>query len=160
MTLKPPFPSIEPGLQQPLSPNELRALFAGIQENFDFIFGKFPIQGADLMVGTGWEKPTLLSSWENYEAEAGTFSNAFYRKGVDGRVTVIGLVKHPAAGAPSTTIFTLPEGFRPAKQLIFKGEDTGGTSRIDVAANGAVAYGGGSATVGYLSLSGISFYPA
>jgi hypothetical protein len=157
MPLQPPIPNIEPAYGEDLAPARLAEIFAFIQGNLDFLYGQFPLQQTNLAVGgaSNWIKPVLLNTWENYEAEGGTFANAMYRRGVDGRVTIIGLVKHTAAGANGTVIFTLPVGYRPSKQLLFND----GAKRVDVNSAGAVIYQGGEPTVSYLTISVPPFYP-
>lgn len=157
MTLTPPTPNITPPHGSELGPAELIEVLASIQRNFDYLWTQFPLDRSALATGgsNNWIKPTLLNAWENYEVEAGVFANAMYRKGVDGRVTIIGLVKHPTAGAVGSAIFTLPVGYRPAKQLLFYD----GNKRVDVAANGSVVCQGGEASPAYFSISIPPFFP-
>jgi hypothetical protein len=124
-----------------------------VQQALDAIAAAFPVQGK-------WQAPTFQNSWENYEV-AGTWIPAAYRKGMDGRVTIRGLVKH--AGATGTsTIFTLPIGFRPSKQLVFgpwcQTGAVGQPRRVDVASTGEVFVFAPAESVDYLSLN-LSFYP-
>ncbi len=55
-----------------------------------------------------WTAPTLQNSWVDFGSG---FAPAGYYKDPDGRVYLRGLVKD---GTDNATIFTLPEGFRPA----------------------------------------------
>lgn len=162
MTLQPPDPNIE------LPPNptaaDLVVFSKRLQRFMDFICLQFPIQLGNMATGgkSSWVAPILQNSWQNYE-EAGVYAPAGYRKGVDGRVTLRGLVKHP----PEVTAFTapvlvFPVGFRPGKNLIFSGiayrEGIGqGAVRVDVASDGSLVVGD---TGKYLYLSiNLSFFP-
>jgi hypothetical protein len=104
--------------------------------------------------------PTFQNSWVNYDAN--TWTPAMYWKDTTGVVHLQGLVR---GGALDTTIFTLPEGYRPLDGLIFIAPaHTGaayGYARIDVEGSGTVShYGIPSALThasAWLSLSGITF---
>lgn len=105
--------------------------------------------------GTGteevWTAPTLLNSWDNYDTA--TYAGAGYRKSAAGQVYLRGLLK---TGALGTVMFTLPAGYRPAKDLhlviaIFNGA----VGDIQVKANGDVYAYGTNAT--WTSLSNLSF---
>ncbi len=66
------------------------------------------------MPASPWIAPTLLNSWVNFgsgRVEAG------YRKFPDGRVEIRGAVKNGAS--PTSTMFTLPAGYRPSNRLDF-----------------------------------------
>lgn len=108
-----------------------------------------------------WKPAAFINSWAHYEA-AGGFMPCAYRKGRDGRVTIRGLVKHPGATGVST-IFNLPVGFRPSKNLIFVewGAVAGfepQAARVNVASGGEVGVELPSAETSYLTLN-LSFYP-
>ena len=62
---------------------------------------------------TGWIDVTFENSWVNYGGSI--WQDAQYRK-ENGWVYIRGLVKD---GTVNSAIFTLPEGFRPAKQEMF-----------------------------------------
>jgi hypothetical protein len=81
---------------------------------------------------TAWITPTLVNSWLNYGFG---FRTARYRK--IGDITYIeGLVK---LGATGTTIFTLPEGFRPPENMLWAGiTDPNVFARLDVMSDGRV----------------------
>lgn len=66
-----------------------------------------------LMEDTGWITPSFENGWINYDAAA--YQPARYRK-VGNIVYISGLVKN---GTPNQTIFTLPVGFRPLRNLHF-----------------------------------------
>lgn len=107
-----------------------------------------------------WQTPALLNSWLQYPG--GAFSQIAYRKDVIGRVSLRGLVTK-ATGASTTTILTLPEGYRPIDHVMFAVPDGlsslgGSVSRVDVQSDGNVIYRGGNSTVIYLALDVIGFW--
>lgn len=109
-----------------------------------------------------WNSATLLNSFTNYET-AGTFEEAGYRQGGDGRVQLRGLVKR-AAVTGTTVVLQLPPAMSPRKQLILDGwggaNGTVGSFRIDVTKAGEVVFfGDGVHNCEYLSLSKLGFYP-
>jgi len=84
----------------------------------------------------------------------------FYRK--DERVYLEGLITVTGSnpGPIGSTMFVLPDGYRPHASLIFDPNIEGTTpARVDVHADGTVVWNGDTTfTVGaFLSLSGISF---
>jgi len=95
----------------------------------------------------GWTVVGSLGGfWVDYGAG---FQGARYRITPDGTVHIQGLIKN---GTPPTTLFTLPAGYRPAKQLIFLTFAYGGAvGRLDVKANGDVYLASGSTV--YTSLA-------
>ena len=107
------------------------------------------------VVGTdsGWQVPTLGNSWVNFGAP---YQVARYRK-VSGWVSLEGSIKN---GTTSTTIFTLPAGYRPGDAQQFLGVSNAFTARIRVDNTGTVqvdayATGGNNAVV---SLDQVRFY--
>lgn len=110
----------------------------------------------------GWLEPTFENSWVNYSATAtggntgGTaeYAPAGYFKDPLGFVHLQGLVKNGTAGA---TIFTLPEGYRPAKSMIFKVVSNGGAANLWIHPDGSVDHASNSSHVGFFSLEGIYF---
>lgn len=114
-----------------------------------------------------WRTPTLTNSWVAYGSG---WPSAAYRVGNDGRVHLRGLVKNGSMGI-ATPIFTLPSGWGPeggsgGVGLIFNQvanvSGSTGFCRVDVVNDGRVGviqYGGGAGN-GYVSLAGISFFPA
>lgn len=110
-----------------------------------------------------WHSPIFNGSNQNYETN-GAFDMVQYRKLPDGMVVLKGLIKS-GAFIPNT-MFTLPVGYRPARNLIFlahavynSGGNVVGAFRVDVGSDGSVVntIASGSELL-YMSLSGISFY--
>lgn len=102
-------------------------------------------------VGTPNE-PVFGTSWQNYTG-AGSFQFAAYRKNPLGRVELRGLVERTAGVV--TTIFTLPQGYRPVRQEIFFTGGNTGAGRVDVMPDGQVIYNSGGTT--FFTLAGITF---
>lgn len=97
-------------------------------------------------------EPAFGTGWQNY-AGGGTFQLASFRKNPLGRVELRGLVARTAGAV--TTIFVLPQGYRPAKQeVLFTGGSTG-AGRVDVYSDGQVVYVSGGVT--FFTLSNITF---
>ena len=86
-----------------------------------------------------WTAPSLGSNWANY---GGVYQTVGYMKDSIGFIHVRGLVK--ATGAVSSTIFTLPTGYRPSLAHIFAinaYDDSAAAydhGRCDIDSNGAV----------------------
>jgi hypothetical protein len=89
--------------------------------------------------------------WTDYGFgyEAGSF-----HKDAGGRVHVQGVIRGGAWGL----LAGLPPGYRPAGRLIFSVNNHDEVTRVDVTADGSIAYSGGAASHGWVSLSGISFH--
>lgn len=83
---------------------------------------------------SGWIVATLGSSWVSYDGGA-TYAVPQYRL-LNGTVFVEGSMK---SGTTGTTIFTLPAGMRPAKQLQVLCVSVTGTATLQVASTGAVS---------------------
>lgn len=104
---------------------------------------------------TSFTTPALSSGWTNY---GGNYADCSYKKSAQGDVSIRGLIRNGTA----STIFTLPVGFRPTKQLIFmvpnqkSGSIAELNTRIDVKTTGAVdvVHMGSN---GWVSLDGIVF---
>ena len=77
-------------------------------------------------------------------------------KTAEGLVVLWGMVR---SGTTNTAIFTLPEGYRPAGQILHDTAANGALSRVDVFPTGEVRYISGG-TNAWLSLSGIAFMAA
>ena len=97
--------------------------------------------------------PTLSANWSNV---GGAYQTARYYIDPTGIVYLEGSIKKATAGVAGETIFTLPTGYRPSAQLSFAIDANGVYGKIDVKADGTVAYQAGTATVS-MSLSGINF---
>ena len=93
----------------------------------------------------------LFAGWSNL---AGYTPAAFY-KDKEGRVHLSGMVNFPSGPSSGTTIFNLPEGYRPNGRIVFSVLNSGVIGRLDVLANGNLSVFTGS--TGYMSLDGISF---
>ena len=105
---------------------------------------------------TGWIVPTLLNGWVTHTSAVEEFTGA--RKMPDGKVVMGGLVTSGNTSTTNTMCF-LPDGYRPAKTMIFAVAVAGGVRLINVNPDGAVVFrneGNGSPHI-WLSLSGISF---
>ena len=101
---------------------------------------------------SGWQTPTLLNGFTNFNVASGTYQIARYRK-INNVVYIEGFIK---GGTNNQTIFTLPVGFRPSKRLVFSVLINNNTiGRIDIEANGNVI--GVLTNTTWSSLSGISF---
>lgn len=95
--------------------------------------------------------PTLLNSWVNYSA---AHRPAGFYKDSSGLVRIEGLIKSGTA-TPGTTIFTLPSGYRPSKDIYFPTASNGAHGEVTITSAGSVNIVAGSNT--YFSLDGISF---
>lgn len=95
-----------------------------------------------------WQTPTFQNGWINYDVN---YNSAGYFKDSLGVIHLRGLVKHG-----NGTIFTLPEGYRPARRELF-GVATNPNvfGRIDVLLDGQVSMVTGNN--GWISLDGITF---
>lgn len=118
----------------------------------------------EIRLGTGemldrWRPFSYASGWSDY---ASGFDTGAYRMEASGIVRLKGLVKNTNVNA-TTTITTLPVGFRPAAGKIFMGVSSaagfGEFSRIGIDTTGTITptnhFSGGGA--GFLSLEGITF---
>lgn len=105
---------------------------------------------------TSYIAPTLLNSWVNY---GGTLATAGYLKDAHGFVHITGVIKSGTTTA-GTVLFTLPVGYRPAKQEMFLANIFSGASvgLLDIDASGNVNFQAGSNTI--FSLCGIIFKAA
>lgn len=100
-----------------------------------------------------WQSVSFTNGWGNYGS---SYNTAGYFKDSQGIVHLKGLVKGGTIGG-SSTIFTLPVGYRPAKRelQIVASHPNGSVGRCDILSNGQVlAYHGNS---GWFSLDGITF---
>jgi len=107
---------------------------------------------------TGWTTPAFLNGYTAYSAPYATG----YRKFVDGRVQLRGLVNAPASAG--TSAFQLPAGYRPAANMtyLFTQITSFGIIRVDVQSDGNVVCGievrvGTWANGGWISLDGCIF---
>lgn len=103
---------------------------------------------------TGWQTPSLINSWANFDNTGATVATAAYR--LDGSVVRLrGTVK---SGATGFSIFIVPAGFRPLMKGQWLVPTNAGTGRLDVYPTGevilAVIHSGTNAAV---SIDAISF---
>jgi hypothetical protein len=99
-----------------------------------------------------WIVPTMLNGWVDYDPTV--FNPTGYYKDDDGIVHLRGLVK---TGALGTIIFTLPAGYRPAKQIICATIANNQVHRLDVTNTGSVTTTAGMGTNAFLSIDNIHF---
>lgn len=107
----------------------------------------------ELLVGAAGE-PAFGSGWKN---EGGGFQSVGFYRDDEGVVHLRGVV---ALGGHTTTIFTLPIGYRPAAtEMFIAGLDYAGTATIEVTAVGDVdlEFINAPTTPSYMTLSQISF---
>jgi hypothetical protein len=108
---------------------------------------------------------TFSTNWSNFDSptESATWSQARYKK-VGDMVFVKGLIKRSSGTGLSTTAFTLPSGFRPARRSMFaaivrqNGQQETAT-RLDILVDGTVNFTniGTTAAYDFLSLDGVVF---
>ena len=110
----------------------------------------------DGKLGVGWQTPSFGSNWTHY---GGAYGNVYFRRFGD-LVNLTGLVKVAANATASTTLFTLPAGYRPAKQLLFLVMTSVGPTRVDIDTSGNVQTVGATFnTAGqWVSVDGINFF--
>jgi hypothetical protein len=117
------------------------------------VIGRLPYMGGDLedwhLVGAGGE-PAFQNSWANF---GGAHAVAGFYMQPDGWVRLKGLV---ASGTSTSTIFTLPEGYRPPFNAVFTSVSNGVQCVIQVDTSGNVSkpIGGSNA---HASLAGVTF---
>lgn len=100
------------------------------------------------IVGTT-NNPAFTNAWVNFGAP---FMSAAFRKEKGGVVRLRGVVK---LGTPTTSIFTLPTGYRPPATALFGVHGSGSEGRLDISTAGLVQQiaGGNS----YIALDGVTF---
>jgi hypothetical protein len=107
--------------------------------------------------GFEWHDPEYLNDWVEY-GTTGTYQQPQYRMQTDGSVRLRGLVKDGTLNAPA---FILPVGYRPSRLEVFSTLCAGNlVARCEIESNGEVTLSSPSSTVGWYSLSGISFEAA
>ncbi len=95
-----------------------------------------------------WAPLVLINGWTNYES---TYAPASYTRTSAGVVLLRGLIKGGTIG----DIATLPEDYRPSKDLIFENSSNQVASRLDIRTNGVVNMPVGSNA--WASLDGTNF---
>lgn len=105
---------------------------------------------SNILKDSGWQYPTLLNNWSNKN-----FSKCRYRK-IGNIVYIEGVV---SGGATATTIFMLPNGYKPTYNYSsFACRDGYGTSRVYVTTAGEVIYEKSTGEGAEVSLYGMSFF--
>lgn len=105
--------------------------------------------------GETWTTLSLNNSWTAYGSP---YQTPIYRKQVDGVVQLFGLIA-PGTTTAGTTVATLPVGYRPASDHIFKTSGGASTAFADlyVKSNGTITIQNTGGTITWLSLSGVRF---
>lgn len=75
-----------------------------------------------------WHDVQFQNGFKNY---GGVYHNCQYAKDIFGNVYLIGLAANSASNATERPIFTLPEGYRPAGNVIFAAPN-GGRSDVSM----------------------------
>jgi len=101
-------------------------------------------------VGTAWANVTYNTGWTDYSA---SYHSAGYKK-VGDLVFLRGLTKRTSGS--STTVCTLPSGYRPAKAVVFPATSNYLYCSIDISTNGDVVMVGSDPTL-WVALDGIVF---
>lgn len=102
--------------------------------------------------------PTFINGWTHFSTISEPWQRGGYWKDKNGIVHLVGLIKGGTT-ANGTILFTLPVGYRPAKQEVFIVTTINGTARIDVYPNGQVI-GARDLNATWTSLSGMSLKAA
>jgi hypothetical protein len=102
-----------------------------------FMTGVNVPRGTTTYPDTNWITPSLINGWVDY---GGGFSPPQYRR-INNTVHIQGLVKD---GTIYGSIFTLPDGFRPPRRLIFNTMANSASARYDIYADGSCVHQSGS----------------
>lgn len=109
------------------------------------------------LIGAAGE-PAFVNTWSNFDGVT-SFAPARYRQDRSGFIILNGWVKSSLTTA-TTTMFTLPVGYRPGWQHRWPCLDSGGIASVVVDNTGVVsviAYISGNST--FVALDPIRFYP-
>lgn len=111
--------------------------------------------------------PVYVNGWRSYAGGGNDYAPVYFYRDIGGRVYLDGLAdKNGGNFVAAETIFTLPDGYRPDRNLIFVVESAGnggasiGTCQVRVDKTGVVKIGdrGGPASpVTWVSFAGINF---
>ncbi|MEV4437476.1 hypothetical protein AB0K09_00415 [Streptomyces sp. NPDC049577] len=114
----------------------------------------FDASGA-YFTGEAWTALTLASGWTAFGS---TYQSPIFMKKLDGMVQLAGLMA-PGTTANGTTVATLPTGYRPAADHVFKvsAGAAGAHADVYVRSSGALQIQNTVGTIAWLSLSGIRF---
>lgn len=102
--------------------------------------------------------PTFVNGWTHFSTTSEPWQRGGYWKDKNEVVHLVGLIKSGTT-TNGTVLFTLPVGYRPAKQEVFIVTTITGTARIDVYPNGQVI-GARDLHATWTSLAGITFKAA
>jgi len=112
------------------------------------------------LVGAAGEPP-FQNAWVNYDNSAtvpGTVGqrNVGFRKYPDGRVRLKGTIKN---GAPGTSVFSLPPGYRPLTDIVLTTNGSGGLATVTIGspASNGVVNPAGTGVGSYVFLDGLEF---
>jgi hypothetical protein len=112
-----------------------------------------------------WANAQLYSPWKNYDSSGAVYSSVQFRKTSHNTVRIRGMVTG-GDKSTTTTMFALPTGYRPPREMIFTQKNKGGTgvsatARIGIyPSTGAVRYFGETDSyqnTDWISLDGIEF---
>ena len=104
--------------------------------------------------GEGWQSLTLDNSWAAF---GGTFQAPIFMRKIDRMVQMAGVIA-PGTTTNGTQVATLPDGYIPAADHIFRvSAGASATADVYIRNTGAVQIQNTSGTIQWLSLSGIRF---
>lgn len=121
------------------------------------------VQAYESWDGTAWTRGANIALGATFNAFSATYGTPAYEKGISGRVTLSGLLGTTAANitmaaATQYTLGTLPTGYRPAKDALFRvltSTAMGGVGSLYVLANGDILFENSAA---FTSLAQTNFY--
>lgn len=114
------------------------------------------LNGLSTPVGNTWTAPTLSGSWANYGTVSSVaYAEAGYWKDATGIVHLDGVIK---SGTIGTAAFTLPDGYRPAADVLRLCASNDALGRVDIKTDGTVTPIIGNTA--YVSLCGLKFMAA
>lgn len=107
-----------------------------------------------------WIAVVFVNGWGNYSPAASGFTNAAYRRLSSGLVVIRGLIVGPANAPVSQTMFTLPTGYRPNRNVLVTTTAADQWARFDILPTGEVQWirGGTAASNSYVSVA-TDFFP-
>lgn len=101
------------------------------------------------------DEPAFVNNWANYTATS-TYNTAAFYLDPFGVVHLKGLIENTAGTGATTTIFTLPTGYRPPKNETYGSDGDNAHARITIDSGGAVQLSVGTGATN-LTLDGITF---
>lgn len=132
---------------------ELRNATGSLLSALRFIDDKIHVTG--IFETESYNTPALSNGWQHFSTTAGEWQRAAYWKDLSGVVRLTGMIKDGTT-TNATLLFTLPTGYRPAKNETFLVVTSTGEARIDVYSSGQVRGSRGLDST-FTSLSGITF---